>query len=137
MSSGGGPEVAPELDRARSWSAALAAVLDEVTEQIGVAARRLADGWPDVRGDEWAQRLYSLGAALHREADAAVEFGRAIDRLPEATPPADDSGADGPRLGDTGARRADDRRGVTIPRWTTQEGKAPPGETLPPDDRED
>lgn len=104
-----------ELDRVRSWSAALAAVLDEVAAGLGAAARRVADGWPDARGEEWAHRLHVLGAALDREAGAAVEFGRAVDRLPVDG----DAGTveNGPRLGDTAARRADDRRGVTIPQW--------------------
>lgn len=120
---------APELDRARSWSAALAGVLDEVTAQLAVAAARLADGWPDLRGEEWAHRLRVLGATLQREADAAVEFGRAVDRVPDTAAPLVDGDAgvaDGPRLGDTAARRADDRRGVTIPQWDMRDDRTDP-----------
>ena len=95
-------------DGARQWSAALTTALDEVTGRVDAAARRLADAWPDARGEEWAHRLRVLRRALERDADAAVEFGRAVDRLADPSP-------DGPRLGDTGAVRVDSRRGVTIP----------------------
>ena len=95
-------------DGPRRWSAALTTALDEVTGRIDAAARRLADAWPDARGEEWVHRLRVLRRALERDADAAVEFGRAVDRLAAPIP-------DGPRLGDTGALRVDGRRGVTIP----------------------
>ena len=95
-------------DGPRQWSAALTAALDEVTGRIDAAARRLADAWPDARGEEWVQRLHVLRRALERDADAAVEFARAVDRLAAPT-------SDGPRLGDTDAVRVDGRRGVTIP----------------------
>ena len=95
-------------DGARQWSAALTTALDEVTGRIDAEARRLADAWPDARGEEWGHRLRVLRRALERDADAAVEFGRAVDRLAAPAP-------DGPRLGDTGAVRVDGRRGVTIP----------------------
>jgi hypothetical protein len=95
-------------DGPRQWSAALTAALDEVARGIDDLARRLADAWPDVRGEEWVHRLRVLRRALERDADAAVEFGRAVDRLAGPSP-------DGPRLGDTGAARVDGRRGVTIP----------------------
>jgi hypothetical protein len=124
-----------ELHRVGSWSAALAAVLDEVAAQVGAAARRVADGWLDAHGTEWAHRLHVLGAALQREADAAVELGRALDRLPDgpdgpdgpATTVDDATVARGPRLGDTAARRADDRRGVAIPRWGADDPAGEPG----------
>jgi hypothetical protein len=125
--------VSEELHRVGSWSAALAAVLDEVAAQAGATARRLAEGWPDAHGAEWAHRLHALGAALQRDADAAVEFGRALDRLPDEpdgpTATADDDAtvAGGPRLGDTAARRADDRRGVVIPRWGADDPAREPG----------
>ena len=95
-------------DGPRQWSAALTTALDEVTGRIDAAARRLADAWPDVRGEEWVHRLRVLRRALERDADAAVGFGRAVDGLAARAP-------DGPRLGDTGAVRVDGRRGVTIP----------------------
>ncbi len=124
-----------ERERVGSWSAALAAVLDEVAAQVGTTARRLADGWPDAYGAEWADRLGALGAALEREADAAVQLGRALDRLPgEPGRPdgavasvGDAAVAGGPRLGDTAARRADDRRGVDIPRWGADDPSREPG----------
>ena len=100
-------------DGARQWSAALTTTLDEVTARLDTVARRLADAWPDARGQEWAHRLHVLRRALESDADAAAEFGRAVDRL--ADMPAGPV-ADGPRLGGTGAWRVDDRRGVVIPR---------------------
>ena len=111
-----GPQGA-ELHRAQQWSAAVAAVLDEMTEHVATAARRLAEGWPDARGREWTERLLVLRHALHRDADAATELGRAIEVA--ADDPSSDAGPPsygGPLLGSTGARRVDDRRGVTIPR---------------------
>jgi hypothetical protein len=106
----------PDLLRAAQWSAALAAALDEITGQVGALARRLADDWTDVRGQEVTERLMLLRHELARDADAAVELGRAIDRV--ADDPARENGGPppGPRLGATDARRADDRRGVIIPR---------------------
>ena len=99
---------------ARYWSATLTAVLDEVAGRIDAASRQLSDAWPDARGDEWVQRLRDLRSAVQRDADAAVEFGRAVDRLAPAV--------DGPQLGGTGAARVDDRRGVTIPRLNDPTG---------------
>ncbi len=124
-----------ERERVGSWSAALAAVLGEVAAQVGATARRLADGWPDAHGAEWADRLHVLGAALDREADAAAELGRALDRLPGGRDGADGTAATvgdaavagSPRLGDTAARRADDRRGVDIPRWGADDPSREPG----------
>jgi hypothetical protein len=117
----------PELDRAREWSAALASVLDDVAGQVEVAARHLAAGWTDTRGVESADRLAALGRTLEREADAAVEFVRAIDRVPDEddrTAPGVDpyAGPGGPRLGGTDARRVGDGRGVRIPRWAEDGG---------------
>jgi hypothetical protein len=111
----------PELQRAREWSAALAATLDEVRQHVDAAARRLVDGWPDAHGREWSERLLLLRRSLNREADAAAELGRAVDRVPDDPGPPDQdvdghSAVPGPRLGGTDARRADDRRGVRIPR---------------------
>jgi hypothetical protein len=103
----------PELQRARQWSSAFAAALDEVTAQVDAAARRVADGWPDARGRDWTERLVLLGHALDRDAADAHGLGRAVDRVAEVAdgaPP-----ALGPLLGGTGGRHADDRRGVTIP----------------------
>ena len=103
---------APALDGARLWSTSLTTALDEVGGRIDAVARRLADAWPDARGDEWVHRLQVLRRAVERDADAAAEFGRSVDRLAGhdlgPTP-------DGPRLGSTAAVRVDDRRGVTIP----------------------
>jgi hypothetical protein len=130
--------VSEERERVGSWSAALAAVLGEVAAQVGATARRLADGWPDAHGAEWADRLHALGAALDREADAAAGLGRALDRLPgghdghggadgPAASVGDAAVAGSPRLGDTAARRADDRRGVDIPRWGADDPNREPG----------
>jgi hypothetical protein len=111
----------PELQRARQWSVALASALDEVTREVGGLARRLADGWPDSQGQEWTERLLQVRRALERDVDAAAEWGRAIDRLPDDPDPSAPAGvADGrpfgPRLGSTEGRRVDDGRGVRIPR---------------------
>lgn len=104
----------PELLRAGRWAAELVAALDELTDEIGTAARRLAEGWPDAAGRDWADRLQLLHHALRGDADAATDFGRAVDRVALETDTGTD-GLSGPRLGGTGGRRADDRRGVTIP----------------------
>ena len=109
-----------DLQPVREWAVTLASALDEVAAHVGATARRLADGWPDVRGQEWTDRLLLLRHTLHREGDAAAELGRAIDRVPDDTAdPAQDHDhalPAGPRLGSTDARRADDERGVRIPR---------------------
>jgi hypothetical protein len=105
-----------ELARAQQWSAAVAKALDEVTDQVGSIARRLADGWPDARGREWSERLLVLHHALHREADAAADLGRAVGDVTHGSDADDGSSGYGPLLGGTAARRVDDRRGVTIPR---------------------
>lgn len=99
---------------ARRWSATLTAALDEVTGRIDAVSRRLADAWPDARGEEWVHRLRVLRTALERDADAAVGFSRAAEGLGDPT--GGDPRLGGPRLGDTGAVRVDDRSGVTIPR---------------------
>ena len=106
-----------ELQRARDWSAALAAALDEAAREVGGLARRLAAGWPDDHGREWAERLSTLRSTLEHDADAAVRLGTQVERAadePAGPPPS------GPRLGGTGARRADDERGVRIPRLDEQ-----------------
>lgn len=101
------------LARAREWSVVLAAALDEVGDQLDAAARRLGEGWPDAGGREWLDRLRLLRRAVVRDADDAHDLGRTVDGLTDdGTAP----GAVGPQLGSTAARRADDRRGVTIPR---------------------
>jgi hypothetical protein len=103
----------PELQRARQWSTALATALDEVTEQVGAAARRIADGWPDAHGRDWTERLLQLRRVLDRDAADAHDLGRAIDRVAEV---ADGNPLPvGPQLGGTAGRHVDDRRGVTIP----------------------
>jgi hypothetical protein len=107
--------VTAELERARQWSTALAAALEEVTEQIDAAARRVADGWPDPRGRDWIDRLLLLRRNIDRDAADADELGRAIDRVAEVTAGEDPAGGVGPQLGGFGGRHADDRRGVTIP----------------------
>ena len=107
------PDGHPELLRARDWSGALAAALDASAEEVGVLARRLAAGWPDAQGREWSDRLRSLMYSLQHDADAAVRLGQAIGR---ATDESLGPVPGGPRLGGTGARRADDERGVRIPR---------------------
>lgn len=107
-----------ELERARQWSVTLATTLDEITGHVGAVAQRLADGWPDARGREWTERLLLLRRSLERDADDAAELGRAIDRSANDAASGNDgaAGQAGPRLGGTGARRADDARGVRIPR---------------------
>jgi hypothetical protein len=108
----------PELRRARQWSVDLEATLSETAEHVADVARRLSDCWPDDRGREWTERLVTLRRALEHDADAAAELGRAIDRAADS---ATDFGGlhsemIGPRLGSTTSRRADDERGVRIPR---------------------
>ena len=106
-----------ELHRAQQWSAAVVRTLDEMTDHVATAARRLAEGWPDARGREWTERLLVLRHALRRDAAAAAELGRAIEVA--ADDPSSDDGPPsygGPLLGSTGGRHVDDRRGVTIPR---------------------
>lgn len=105
----------PELLRARRWSADLVAALDELTRQVGATARRLADVWPDARGRECTDRLHVLRVALERDTDDASAFGRTADRIADDTGLPLDGPSYGPHLGGTGGRRADDRRGVTIP----------------------
>jgi hypothetical protein len=109
------------LARARRWSAALAAALDEVTEQLDTAARRLTEGWPDARGQDWVDHLHLLRRTAARDAGDAHDLGRVVDRVADDLDGGPGGGAPvpgtgGPQLGSTAARRADDRRGVTIPR---------------------
>ena len=102
----------PELERVRNWSAGLAAALGTVAGEVGDLARRLAAGWPDHHGRQWSERLLTLRTSLERDTDAAVRLGQAVDRLADGPV----GPATGPRLGGTAARRADDERGVRIPR---------------------
>ena len=105
--------VRTELQRARDWSGALATALDAAAREVGHLARQLASGWPDENGREWAEWLLTMRNRLERDADAAVRLGLQVERAadePTDLPPS------GPRLGGTGARRADDERGVRIPR---------------------
>jgi hypothetical protein len=99
----------PELERVRNWSAGLAAALSAVAGEVGDLARRLAAGWPDHHGREWSERLLTLRTSLERDTDAAVSLGQAAERMA-------DGPVTGPRLGGTAARRADDERGLRIPR---------------------
>jgi hypothetical protein len=108
-----------ELQRARDWSAALAAALDVAAHEVGNLARQLASGWPDDHGREWGERLLSLRTAVERDAEAAAGFGREVERVADEPM--------GPRLGGTGARRADDERGVRIPRLDDQGDHRPVG----------
>jgi hypothetical protein len=87
----------------------LAAVLDAAARDAGDLARRLAVGWPDDHGREWTERLQTLRTSFERDAEAAARVAVQAEQLAE--------GPAGPRLGGTGARRADDERGVRIPRW--------------------
>ena len=103
----------PELQRARDWSGALASALDAAAAEVGDLARRLAAGWPDAHGREWSERLQVLRHTLANDADAAVRLGQAAER---ATDEPIGPAAAGPRLGGIAARRADDERGVRIPR---------------------
>ena len=109
----------PELQRARDWSAALAATLDAAAQEVGDLARRVVAGWPDDHGREWGERLLTMRTALERDAEAAAGFGRAVERI--ADEPV------GPRLGGTSARRADDERGVRIPRLDDRGDDRPAG----------
>jgi hypothetical protein len=102
-----------ELQRARDWSSALAAALDAAAAEVGDLARRLAAGWPDAHGREWSERLQVLRHSLADDVDAAVRLGQAVER---ATDEPIGPASAGPRLGGTAARRADDERGVRIPR---------------------
>ena len=105
-----------ELHRAQQWSAEIARTLDEMTDHVATAARRLAEGWPDARGREWTERLLVLRHALRRDADAAAELGRAIEVAADGPSSDDGPSYGGPLLGSTAGRHVDDRRGVTIPR---------------------
>jgi hypothetical protein len=117
----------PELIRARRWSVTLEATLTETAEHVADVARRLSRCWLDDRGREWTERLVTLRRALERDADAAAELGRAIDRVADSATASDTDesvhpGTFGPRLGSTTSRRADDDRGVRIPRLNEPEG---------------
>jgi hypothetical protein len=105
-----------ELARARDWSTALGATLDTAANEVGDLARRLATAWPDDHGREWVERLATLRHALERDADEAGRWGREIERVADEVDGSTGPTPSGPRLGGTGARRADDERGVRIPR---------------------
>lgn len=102
-----------ELRRAHDWASGLAAALHTAAQEVGDLARRLAAGWPDDHGREWGERLLTLRATLERDADAATRVVAQVEHL-QVERWADEPV--GPRLGATGARRADDERGVRIPR---------------------
>jgi hypothetical protein len=102
----------PELERVRNWSVGLAAALGTVAGEVGDLARRLAAGWPDHHGREWSERLLTLRTSLEHDTDAAVRLAQTADRVADGPV----GSAAGPRLGGTAARRADDERGVRIPR---------------------
>lgn len=108
-----------ELQRARLWSASLTESVNGVVAGIEGIARRVALSWPDARGDAWRNRLHALSCSLERDAEAAAELGRTIDRLvdPQSTLSFGRSRSErlGPQLGDIEARRMDDERGVDIP----------------------
>jgi hypothetical protein len=106
-----------DLQRARLWSESLSATLTDVVAEVDRITRRVAEGWPDPRGTAWRERLLAARTELQRDADAAAELGRMIDRLDAAGAPGVGSRTErtGPRLGSTEARRADDERGVDIP----------------------
>jgi hypothetical protein len=89
-----------------------------MSEHVRDITRRVAQGWLDERGHAWTERALLLRRALERDSDAALDLSRAIDRATDASsePAAPHGQPPGPRLGDTGARRADDSRGVRIPR---------------------
>jgi hypothetical protein len=72
--------VPTELQRARDWSGALATALDAAAREVGHLARRLASGWPDDHGREWADRLLTMRNTLERDADAAVRLGLQVER---------------------------------------------------------
>jgi hypothetical protein len=105
------------------WCAAVAAALDEVTDQVGHLTARLAAGWPDERGREWTERALRLRRSLEQDADAAAELGRTVARIadalaggPAGAPPLGLRARPGPRLGGTDGGRVDDERGVRIAR---------------------
>ena len=121
------PPDRPELHRARQWSAALDTTLTGTAEHVADVARRLAQCWPDDRGRECAERLTMLRRALERDADAAAELVRDIDRVADSAAASDldgppHPGTFGPRLGSTTSRHADDDRGVRIPRLNDSGG---------------
>jgi hypothetical protein len=106
---------------------ALVATVTESAEQVADVARRLTHCWPDDRGRECTERLVTLRRTLERDADAAAELGRAIDRVADSATASDTDESlhpwtFGPRLGSTTSRRADDDRGVRIPRLNEPEG---------------
>ena len=102
-----------ELEGARDWSTALAGALDAAAREVGDVARRLGAAWPDDHGREWGERLVTLRTALEHDAGAANRLGAQIERVAGEQV--------GPRLGGTSARRADDERGVRIPRLDDRE----------------
>jgi hypothetical protein len=108
-----------ELQRARLWSASLAERVNGVVDEVEGIVRRVAASWRDPRGDAWRDRLHALSGSLERDAEAAAELGRTIDRLvdPQSRPSSGHPRSErlGPRLGDIEARRVDDERGVDIP----------------------
>ena len=105
-----------ELERARAWSAELRVALDTAAREVGDLTRRLAAGWPDDHGREWTERLAAVRHALERDADEASRWSRDVERVADETEGSTGPAPLGPRLGGTGARRADDERGVRIPR---------------------
>lgn len=111
--------------RAHDWASGLAAALDAAAREVGDLGRRLAAGWPDHHGREWVERLSTLRTTLERDADAAARV--AVQAGQMADEPV------GPRLGGTGARRADDGRGVRIPRLDDSRDEGDPRDDGRPD----
>lgn len=112
------------------WCADVAAALEDASARAGTLAAALADDWPDVHGQEWADRTTLLHRELDRASAEAAGLARqlagpATDDAPEALLRAAVSGvaavltrrspaAAGPRLGDTTGTSADSDLGMRI-----------------------
>lgn len=115
----------PDRDPSQArWCVALGETLSDVGRRVGRLSVLIAQDWPDERGREWAERLGLLHRRLGRDASAAVELGDRLVRQPERVddgglPPATGTVSNGARrpgmrLGDTGASRAQEGRGMRI-----------------------
>ena len=101
-----------ELQRARDWSAALATALDAPPARSATSRGGSPPAGRTTTAGSGPSGCSTLRSTLERDADAAVRLGLQAERAADEPtgPPS------GPRLGGTGARRADDERGVRIPR---------------------
>ena len=104
--------------RAAHLLGGIAARLEEALPELARVADEVGRAWPDRLGREWAERASLVHRALLRDLDAVLAGLRAAQALqgpdtPRGASRAADRGP-GPRLGDTGADRSDDERGMRI-----------------------